>query len=1017
MKPREHQKTGASAQLSDRHVSARADVGDDSLLRATQRMLAEAQAMAHLGGWEYDFATDRLMWSDETYRIFGLDPTTYTPTHESVIERIHRDDRENVKEDYAKAISERYPHDIECRIIRADGVIRNIHARGSTLYDSQGNPLRLVGSIQDVTDRKLMEDRLKNSQLQLATALELTRAGPWEYDVATNLFHFNDTFYAVFGTTAKEVGGYYMTPEEYARRFVPPDEIPVIKGEMQLALETSDPNFARELEHDFIYANGEIGVLAVKFRVLQDETGRTVRTYGVNQDITRFRRLQRELSLSKAMSATAVECSVEGILIVDRDMNIISHNNVFLEMWRVPKWLMDWRTDEVMLKFVTSQLKNPDSATARIEHLYGHPNETGHDKLELKDGRVFDRDSVPLFDDNGRYLARAWFFRDITKRICAERAVRESEENLRTIFTSVREGIFVMDLEEGKIIEVNPAGCEMFGYRREQVIGADIGLLSSGEEPFSHANALRLIHSADGESGEMDWHCKRSDGERFWAAVAIQRAPFMGKMVLLATLRDITERKQAEATIAQLARYDALTGLANRRVFVESLRLGISRAGRSKGYLAVLYLDLDHFKDVNDTLGHRVGDLLLKEVAQRIRSSVRDMDTVSRFGGDEFAVFAADLSAPEDAAVLAEKLLDALRQPFSIEGNEIRSGTSIGIATYGADSGDEDALLGHADVALYRAKAEGGSTFQFFTDEMDREVKNRVSLANELRSAISRGELELFYQPEVDLNSGDITGLEALVRWHHPTKGLLAPSEFIPAAERGGFIIDLGRWVMGEACRQAKAWVDLQIAPEFVAVNLSALQFKTPDELEKDIAKALSDHQLPPGMLELELTETVLMQTSQRNSDCLRSLRDKGIGIAIDDFGTGYSSLDYLRRFPAERIKIAQHFVADIESSHGNRTIVRAALGLARELGLGAVAEGIETHGQLMLLKSWGCREGQGYYFARPLPAAEATQLLRSRRGLYAVDEEGRKRAQGEGGEVPPLGGKVIVNRPGASGA
>lgn len=1004
MDRREHQKTGASAHHSDRPEIARSEAGEATPLRVVQRMLAETQAIAHLGGWEYDFADERLMWSDETYRIFGLEPGSSTPARDAIIDVIHPDDRERVRVEYATAISERLAHDIEFRIIRADGVVRYIHARGSTLYDRTGNALRLVGSIQDVTDRKFMEDRLRNSQLQLATALELTQAGPWEYDVASNLFHFNDTFYAVFRTTAKAQGGYYMTPEQYARRFLPAHEIPVLNGEIQLALETTDPNFARDLEHDFIYADGEVGVLAVKFRVLQDATGRTIKTYGVNQDITRFRRLERELSLSKAMSATAVECSVEGILIVDRDMNIISHNQVFQEMWQVPKWLLEWRTDEVMLRFVTSQLKSPESATARIEYLYKHPNETGHDKLELKDGRVFERDSVPLFDDNGQYLARAWFFRDITKRICAERSVRESEENLRSIFTSVREGIFVMDVEQRKIIEVNPAGCEMFGYRRDEIVGSDIGRLSSGEEPYSQSDALRVIQTAGDDPGEMDWHCKRRDGERFWAVVALQRAPFRGKIVLIATLRDITERKQAEATIAELARYDALTGLANRRVFVENLQAGISRAGRAKGHLAVLYLDLDHFKDVNDTLGHRVGDLLLKDVAHRVRASVRDMDTVSRFGGDEFAIMAADLTAPEDAAVLAEKLLSALQQPFSIEGNEIRSGTSIGIAIYGPESADEDALLAHADVALYRAKTEGGGTFQFFTDEMDREVKHRVSLATELRTAISRGELELYYQPEVDLNSGDIIGLEALVRWHHPSRGLLEPKEFISVAETGGLIIELGRWVMRQACRQARVWMDMGIAPEFVAVNLSALQFRTPEELDKDITRALAEHQLPPGMLELELTETVLMQTSRRNSDCLQALRDKGIGIAIDDFGTGYSSLDYLRQFPAERIKIAQSFVADIETSHGNRTIVRAALGLARELGLAAVAEGIETHGQLMLLKSWGCREGQGYYFARPLPVDDATRLLRRGRGLYSVDERGSKDAQSGNVEAAPLG-------------
>jgi diguanylate cyclase (GGDEF)-like protein/PAS domain S-box-containing protein len=536
----------------------------------------------------------------------------------------------------------------------------------------------------------------------------------------------------------------------------------------------------------------------------------------------------------------------------------------------------------------------------------------------------------------------------------------------------------------------------MFGYTREEIIGSDIGLISSGKPPYTLRDALRERRgSLKGEAAEFDWHCRTRDGKLFWAAVSLQQGMFRGRQLLFATVWDITERKKAEETILQMACYDPLTGLLNRRVFVDELERAIDQTSRSYGYLAVLYLDLDHFKDINDILGHRVGDLLLAEVSRRLQAQVRKSDTVARFGGDEFAVIMSELADPEDAAVLSQKLLQVLDEPCLIQGNEIRAGTSIGIATYGADSPDAESLITHADVALYRAKAEGRGTFRFFTDAMDREVKARVSLAAELRTAISGHELELHYQPEVELETGDIVGVEALVRWNHPDKGLIGPHDFIVAAERAGLIIDLGRWVMREACRQTKIWMDMQVAPTFMAINISALQFKTPGELENDVAAVLAEFGLPPDKLELELTETVLMDASRRNSETLHRLRDRGVRIAIDDFGTGYSSLDYLRCFHVDRIKIAQNFVSDLETVQGNQAIVRAALGLARELGLKVVAEGIETREQLDLLKSWGCQEGQGYYFARPLSAEHVTQLLRNRpsldmRGELAETRNGR---------------------------
>ncbi len=444
------------------------------------------------------------------------------------------------------------------------------------------------------------------------------------------------------------------------------------------------------------------------------------------------------------------------------------------------------------------------------------------------------------------------------------------------------------------------------------------------------------------------------------------------------TMQDISERKQAEEKIAQMARFDHLTGLANRRAFVGALERDISRVGRDGKNFAVLYLDLDHFKDINDTRGHPVGDLLLQSVSERLQAITRTTDMVARFGGDEFALIDTNINEPADAAVLADKVLKAVSAPFLIGRDEIRTSASIGIAVHGAESPDAEALLSHADVALYRAKSEGRGTYRFFTEAMDEEVRTRVVLGAELRKAIVSEQLFLMYQPQVDVDTGRLVGLEALVRWRHPERGLVPPAEFIPIAERTGMIVALGNWVMREAFRQTRKWMDAGARPSLIAINLSALQFKTPLELEKNLADALAETALPSRLVELELTEGVLMEASGGHNDVLLRLRRAGFRIAIDDFGTGYSSLDYLRRFPVDRIKIAQNFIFGMMESSDNKVIVKAAIGLAHELKLDVVVEGVETAAQLELLKAWGCQTVQGYYFSKPLPASEITAILQN---------------------------------------
>jgi diguanylate cyclase (GGDEF)-like protein len=447
-----------------------------------------------------------------------------------------------------------------------------------------------------------------------------------------------------------------------------------------------------------------------------------------------------------------------------------------------------------------------------------------------------------------------------------------------------------------------------------------------------------------------------------------------------ASVRHTLRLEFANSRILELAQTDILTGLANRRAFVKRLTMAFTASWRGAPPFAVLYLDIDNFKDVNDTLGHAMGDLLLKEVVTRLRAAVRPQDLVSRFGGDEFAILLPEVTDPATAENLAEAIGKLLAEPFSVNGHKVRITSSIGIALYSSDVAGPEAMMMQADLALYGAKDEGRNCYRFHSQDLDHEVRERVRIADELLQALDQSELDLYYQPQVELSTGRIIGLEALVRWNHGTRGLLAPAAFIPIAERTGAILPLGRWVFETACRQLKAWQAEGVAPQLVAVNVSGVQFKNAAELEREVEDSLTRWSLNPGHIELELTESVLMEATQRHSNTLEKLRQLGMKIAIDDFGTGYSSLKYLTTYPVNRLKLAPEFVSRVTVDYRNAAVVRAAIRLANELGLEVIAEGVETEAQVRFLLGAGCEQAQGYYFSRPVPAAKATELLRAGR-------------------------------------
>jgi diguanylate cyclase (GGDEF)-like protein len=438
----------------------------------------------------------------------------------------------------------------------------------------------------------------------------------------------------------------------------------------------------------------------------------------------------------------------------------------------------------------------------------------------------------------------------------------------------------------------------------------------------------------------------------------------------VATHEDVTERQQAEASIAFMARHDALTGLANRVLFQERLEQALAMVGRGNEF-AIIYLDLDHFKPVNDTLGHPVGDALLQAVADRLRACVREGDTVARLGGDEFAIIQLAIGQPAHAELLTARIIEVFQDPFEIQGHQISVGISMGVALAPGDASAGETLLRNADIALYLAKTEGRGTARFFEPEMDAHIHLRRTLEVDLRDAIVRREFELYYQPFISLAAGTVTGFEALLRWHHPVRGLVSPEEFITVAEETGMIVAIGAWVLRTACFEAASWPgDIS-----VAINLSPVQFRK-GKLVAAVQEALAASGLQPDRLELEITESVVLHKTAGTLAALHELRAMGIAIALDDFGTGYSSLSYLRSFPFDKIKIDQSFIRDLANNKESMSILRAITGLGRSLSMKTTAEGVETQEQLDKLREEGCTQVQGYLFSGPRPARELPMLI-----------------------------------------
>lgn len=556
---------------------------------------------------------------------------------------------------------------------------------------------------------------------------------------------------------------------------------------------------------------------------------------------------------------------------------------------------------------------------------------------------------------------------------------RGGEPWLLAVLGAVADGVVAVD-DAGLVRWCNEAAEVIFARSLEEMVGRPLSdlLEPAGEHPFDFEELRRQL--AHAPLGYAEVAGRRRDGELVALELCVARidGPPGGFAV---TVRDVTVRRQTEEAIRALAYYDPLTGLPNRLLALDRLGEAIERARRNRQMLAVMLVDLDRFKLVNDSLGLRTGDALLRAVAERLRATLRRSDTVARPGGDEFLLVLHGIAGAEAAARVAQKVLDALRPPFRVDGEELSITACIGIALWPHDGADPESLVENADTALARAKEQGRGQFCFYTTDMNAAAFERLMLESRLRRALEQAEFVVYYQPQVDLASGEVVGVEALLRWFHPEHGMVPPAEFVPLAEETGLIVPIGAWVLENACAQVRRWQEA-VAPDLrLSVNLSARQFQD-RELVARIAGTTARLGFPRRLLELEITESAVMRDVDGALARIRELRELGVGLALDDFGTGYSSLGYLQRFPIQTLKIDRAFIRDIAQDPRSAALVRAIVELARTLELRVVAEGVETREQALLLRDFGCHEIQGFLFSRPLPAAELGALLRSRRRL-----------------------------------
>lgn len=828
-------------------------------------------------------------------------------------------------------------------------------------------PEYFVAIFDVITERKQAEMELVRANERWSLAQRAAECGAWYWDIATNKIYWSNELYELFGLNREKLEASFDTWRDLLHE----EDRLQAEQNIHTAIERHLP---LTNEYRIILPTGEMRWIRALGDTIYDGHGRALRMTGICIDITKSK--ATEIALKESEERLRMAQSVAGIGIWDWDLvhNKTSFNTQYYKLLGLPEGAshnyedflaMVHSDDRSRLDSVVQQALAEGMQDYNIEYRLIRGND-GATRWMASKGR--------FIVANGRATRGLGVIFDITERKHAEQALHESESRYRQMFQANPHPMWFYDLQTLRFLAVNEAAIKHYGYSRTEFLAMTIADIRPPEDVPRLLNKIKQLNGK-AQYHDEPWRHQKNDGTVIDVEISSHELEYEGRPAKVVSAHDVTERRRAEERIQFLANFDPLTELPNRTLLNDHLRYALSLAKRSNGHLALMFLDLDHFKDINDTLGHSIGDSLLKELSKRLRRSLREEDTITRMGGDEFILLLPGVNS-HGAAFIAEKLLAAIAEAYQIEHFDLSLTASIGIALYPNDGTDLETLSRSADTAMYRAKQEGRQGYRFFTPEMQAHSVRNLQLMTALRHALERNQLEVHYQPQVSLNDGHIVGAEALLRWQHPELGTVSPAEFIPVAEESRLILPIGEWVLRSAIRQTQIWVEKGIAPLIMAVNLSAVQFRHPD-LPNLVSRILEAEGAVPEYLELELTESVAMHNPQGAIMVMNKLRNYGVRMSIDDFGTGYSSLSYLKKFKIYKLKIDQSFVRDISTDPEDKAIVSAIISLAKSLGLKTIAEGVETQKQLAFLREQGCDEMQGYLFSKPLTADQFEALLK----------------------------------------
>lgn len=953
------------------------DVTVEETSKEQLRLSHERFDLAVLGSsdglWDWEVNTSTPYFSPRFKQILGYQDKELKSDFNDWLDRLHSEDKEATLSALNATLSKDEPYDIEYRLRIKSGEYVWVRARGKVVArDSENKALRMSGAITDITNAKLIEAGLNSAMNKLQLATTAADIGIWTWDLTDNTLIWDERLHSL-----------YQVPEELKLSRIDyafwqsrchPEDLQKTELALNIAMQGGE---AFDVQFRVVLPDGGIRYIQSSAVVEFDHIGKPIRFVGINRDLTAQKKNEQMIRESEARVSRLIDLMPETILLVDHRGCIQRANqSAQLILGYEPTFLIGKSVEMLM----------PEAMRAsHVGYREGYQNDpkvrsmgTSRDDLFAlhKDGRhiPIEVGLAPFMEDG--HAMTIVSIADITSRKISEEELRLSAK----VIDNTLDAIAVTEAN-GTFVKVNQAFEKLFGYSSSELIGHKKEILRSGRHPPEfYVELWKKARETGGWQGEVWMRHKNESLIPIWVSVSAIRN-WQGQIDRhIFTMYDISEQKISQERINFLAHYDPLTGLPNRTLLMDRFEHALLQASRNKSYLSLLYLDVDNFKQVNDTYGHPVGDDLLRGVAERLRKATRVSDTIGRLSGDEFLVLISDSKNAMDVQDVAKNILSVMATPFHLDLGEVYVSVSIGIATYPADGEAKDVLLKNADLAMYKSKDLGRNQYHFFNAKMSEFAKENMAMQNDLRQVFDLDSLEIFYQPILDVATRRCVGAEALLRWHHQDKGWVPPAKFISVAEESSLIHVIGSWVLRKSCEQMKAWLNTGLNLEFMSVNVSGKQLHYSNFL-KEAKETLVLTGVIPQSITLEMTESFVMRESEGSEERLKALRDLGFKIAIDDFGTGYSSLTYLKRLPVNKLKLDQSFVRDVPDDANGVAIARAILNLGKAVGLPVIAEGVENECQHNFLLSEGCKYSQGYLYSQPVPADEFVRFYTKNRG------------------------------------